>query len=95
MKKFAFSADHETISENLGISEERHDLFFEKAKEVSMRAILFDKSIADKSQAIEIFLNEVQPETEIEFFWAGVVFMDTFTQTEKVAKEVGKVLNRS
>lgn len=94
-QKFAFSTDHETISENLGISESRHDEFFEAAKEVSFRAFVSDESITDRSQAIEIFLNQVQPQNEIDFFWSGCVFGDVQNQMEKMCEKMSALLTKA
>lgn len=85
---YAFSTDFETTSQNLGISDERHDLFFEKAKEVSCRAVMFDNTITERPQAMEIYLNEIQPENIAEAFWAGNVFYSVFFQTEKFAEKM-------
>jgi len=93
MKKYTFSTDFETISENIGVSTDRYTLFVEKAKEVSMRAIMFDKAIAHKSQAMEIYLNEIQPASDVEAFLAGAVYMDIFTQTENVASKTPFLLH--
>ena len=94
MKKYTFSTDFETISENIGVSTDRYNLFVEKAKEVSMRAIVFDKAITDKSQAMEIYLNEIQPANDVEAFFAGVVYMDIFTQTENVATKLAEIIGQ-
>jgi len=95
MKKYTFSTDFETVSENIGVSTKRYNLFVEKAKEVSMRAIMFDKSITEKSQAMEIYLNEIQPSNDVEAFFAGVVYMDIFTQTENVATKFAEMINQN
>lgn len=83
MKKFAFSTDHEKISANIGIPDERNEEMINEAREVSIRAIFWDKDISDVSTAIELFLNAIQPKNDIEFFWAGYVFGDIFFADEK------------
>lgn len=55
-----------------------------------MRAVMFDNSITDRSKAMEIYLNEVQPEGNVESFWAGYVFNDVLSQTENIAKHLGE-----
>lgn len=59
-----------------------------EAREVSIRAIFWDKDISDISTAMELFLNAIQPKNDIEFFWAGYVFGDIFLQTKKIAEKV-------
>jgi hypothetical protein len=92
MKKYAFSTDFDTISENIGIPKERYELLFEKAKEVAYRAIMYDKFITEKSQAMEIYLNEIQPTNEVEAFFAGVIYQDVFSQTEKMAGQLAELM---
>lgn len=91
-QKFAFSTDHEKTSENLGVSESRHDEFFKAAKEVSFRAFVSDESITDRAQAIEIFLNQVQPQSQIEFFWSGYVFDNVQNQMERHCKKLSMLI---
>ena len=90
--KFTFSTDYNKPSQNMGIADERHNLFFETAKETSTLSIMRDKSITKKSQAMEIFLNKAQPQNIVEAFWAGCVFENVFSQTEKIAEEMLKLL---
>lgn len=87
---YSFSTDFDKVNQNIGVSDDRSRLFFEKAKEVCFRAVMFDSSITDKSQAMEIYLNEVQPEGNVESFWAGCIFTDVFSQTENLAKHLGE-----
>lgn len=91
-KKYVFSDDHSKSCENLGISESRHDEMFEIAKDVCMRAMFFDKNINTRTKAIELFLNEAQPESIVEAFWFGCVFMDVWTQTEKIGKRISEMI---
>lgn len=86
--KYAFSTYFDRTYKNLGVSNERHMLFFETAKDVSFRAVFTDKEITNKTQAIELYLNEVQPENNIEMFWAGFVFCDVLDQTQKLANKL-------
>jgi len=95
MKKYTFSTDFETISENIGISTDRYALFVEKAKEVSMRALMFDKSITEQSQVMEIYLNEIQPENDVEAFFSGVIYMDIFTQTQNVVNKFAGMIGQN
>ena len=92
MKKYTFSTDFDKVCENLGVSNERHDFFFKAAKSISMRAIFFDKEITERSQAMELFLNEVLPDSMVEAFWAGCVFSNVFSQSEKIAERMAKQL---
>lgn len=87
-QKFVFSTDSNLLSENLGISEERHEQFFEAAKRVSFRAVVSDPDLTSKAAAMEIYLNDVNPETMVEAFWAGAIFNDVFSQTEKIAEKI-------
>jgi hypothetical protein len=95
MKKYTFTTDFETISENIGVSTDRCTLFVEKAKEVSMRALMFDKSITEQSQVMEIYLNEIQPENDVEAFYSGVIYMDIFTQTQNVANKFAEMIGQN
>ncbi len=90
--KYVFSDDHSKSYENIGISESRHDEMFEIAKSVCMRAMFFDESINTRTRAIELFLNEAQPENLVEAFWFGCVFMDVWTQTENIGKQISKMI---
>lgn len=85
--KYTFSTDFDKTNKNIGVSDERHKQFFEAAKSASISAIFTDKNITDKSQAMEMFLNDVQPENMVEAFWAGVVFDNVFSQAEKIAEK--------
>ena len=90
MKKtnYVFSYDFPTVCENLGIAESRHDEVFEVAKDVCMRAIFFDKNIDSQAKAMEVFLNEVQPQNIVEGFWFGCVFMDVWMQSVNIGKKI-------
>lgn len=94
MEKYTFSTDFKTVSENLGIADERQKLFFEIAKEYAMRAFFTDSTMTDKSQAMEMFLNTVQPANKVEAFWAGCVFVDVFSQAEKMAENLAKIMSK-
>lgn len=83
------------MSENLGISEERHEQFFEAAKRVSFRAVITDQDLTSKAAAMEIYLNDVSPENLVEAFWAGTLFNDVFSQTEKIAEKIADAVVNS
>lgn len=87
-QKFVFSTDSDLLSENLGITKERHEQFFDAAKRVSFRAVVADPDLTSKSHAMEIYLNNVNPDNLVEAFWAGNIFNDVFSQTEKIAEKI-------
>jgi len=89
---YTFSNDFKRTNQNLGISDDRYELFFEKAKEVSVRAVFSDNSIQTKSEAMEIYLNEVQPQNMVEAFYAGAVYQDVFIQTNNMGKRLAEQL---
>lgn len=91
--KYTFSTDFDKVAQNLGISEERHDLFFDEAKNISIRAVMFDKTITQRGQAMEIYLNTIQPENMVEAFWAGNVFNDVFSQAESFSKKLPSMVS--
>lgn len=94
-QKFVFSTDSDSLSENLGISKERHEQFFEAAKLVSFRAVIADQDLTSKAAAMEIYLNDVNPETMVEAFLAGAIFHDVFSQTEKIAEKIADAIANS
>lgn len=79
------------VSENIGISTERSDEFFNAAKSVCVAALFTDSEITRTSQAIELFLNKVQPTNLIEAFWAGFVLSEVFSQSEAMAEKMEHV----
>lgn len=89
---YTFSNDFKRTNQNLGISDDRYQLFFDKAKEVSVRAVFSDPSIQTKPQAMEIYLNEVQPQNLVEAFYAGVVYQDVFIQANKIGEKLAEQL---
>ena len=90
MKKtnYVFSYDFPTVCENIGIAKSRKDEVFGAAKQVCMRALFFDEEIDSKTKAMEVFLNQVQPQNIVEAFWFGCVFMDVWVQCVNVGKKI-------
>ena len=91
---YTFSNDFEQTNQNLGISDDRDQLFFDKAKEVSVRAVFTDHAIQTKTQAIEIYLNEVQPQNMVEAFYAGMVYQNIFIQANNIGKKLEEQLKQ-
>lgn len=92
--KYRFSTDFDTVSQNLGISQDRHELFFKEATSVALEAIFGVNELTERSQIMEMFLNKIQPKNDIEAFWAGYIYFDVFSQAEKIAEKMDRFLSK-
>ena len=88
--KYKFDHSKGTVSEAIGISEERRKEIADAAKEVCALAFFIDKTIDDKSRMIEVFLNQVQPKDTIEAFFAGDMFSQTFAYFREITQKAAK-----
>lgn len=90
--KYKFDHSKGTVSEGLGISDERFEEIKSAAEEICFRALFTDETVDDKVKALEIYINEVQPASVVEALFAGEAFGQMFVKVSRVAKSLSSVL---
>jgi hypothetical protein len=86
--KYAFNHDENSISGVTGISDQRINELAKAAQKTVMAAYFVDDAISDTGRALEMLINEGDPQTVVEALVLGQMFGKAEGKMKEVAKKL-------